>query len=64
MTPPEEKIYIKEIEVLLKLYLAPELFALSKSTTWQKYLGPDDVLIALNVWHGVEVTFLHGAVRV
>lgn len=54
----------KETKALLKLYSTAELSALSESTARQRYLGPDDVLITLNVWHGVEVTFLHGAVCV
>lgn len=46
------------------MYLTVEHSALAKSTARQRYLGPDDILITLNVWHGVEVTLLHRAVRV
>lgn len=41
-----------------------ELSALTQSLVRQRYLGPDNVLVTLNVWHGVEVTLLHGAVCV
>lgn len=46
------------------MYLTVELSALAQSLASQQYLGPDDVLITLDVWHGVEVTLLHGAVCV
>lgn len=67
LTCPEGKER-KETEALLKLASAEaedcKLSASSTSVARVRYLGPDDVLITLNVWHGVEVALVHGAVCV
>lgn len=48
-----------------EIYSTAKLSALSKSMVRQSgYLGPDDVFITLNVWHGVKVALLHRAVCV
>lgn len=61
---PWRKNKIKETEALLKLSSTPKLSTRWKSMASQRHLGPDDVLVALNVGHGVKVTLVYGAVRV